>query len=207
MSKKSPPPAVGRRVGYARVSTVEQNLDMQIEALKRNDVHPDDVHVEKVSGAADRRPKLRWLMHSLRAGDTLVVYKLDRLGRTMRGLLKITDELKEAGVRLVSISENIDFETDSGTLMFYMLAIGAEMERRNTLQRTRDGVKRALGTGKKFGQPPRLDANQQRQVADWINEEGLTTREAVKRSKKLFGKKKLSPTTVAAYARQHRGKK
>lgn len=108
-------PVIHRMYGYARVSTDDQNLSLQIDALIRFGVEPDDIYTDKTSGAKADRPGLEKCMSSLRAGDTLVVWRLDRLGRSMRHLVTMVEELRENKIGFKSISDGaIDTTTASG---------------------------------------------------------------------------------------------
>lgn len=171
LAKKSVP-AVGRLIGYARVSTVEQNLDMQIEALKRAGVDPGDIYVEKVSASSTRRPKLAWVLEHLRRGDTLIVWKFDRLARSMVQMLNLTKQLDELGVSFKSLTEHVDTSTPGGTMMFHMLAAGAQFERDMIRQRTRAGVEAARERGVKFGVDPKLSKTQVEQ-AQKMRDDGM----------------------------------
>ena len=101
-------------IGYARVSTTAQNLDMQIEAL--NKAGCEKIYTEKESGVKER-PVLKELLSFIRQGDTLVVYKLDRLGRSVRELLAMVDDLREKGISLIALQDNIDATTPGGKMM------------------------------------------------------------------------------------------
>lgn len=157
-------------VGYARVSTVEQNLDMQIAALDRAGVHPSRLHVEKVSASSKRRPLLDWAITTLRPGRTLVVWKLDRIARSMQDMLDRMEKIKSAGAGFKSLTEQIDTNTPGGIFLFHMLAAAAQLERDLIVQRTRAGVAAAKERGVLFGQPPKLDKKQQAQVRKWRKE-------------------------------------
>lgn len=158
MDKKS----AGALVGYARVSTVDQNLDMQIEALERAGVPRSSIYVEKVSASSKRRPKLAWVLEHLRPGDTLVVWKFDRLARSMLQMLNFAKKLEDMGVKFKSLTEHVDTTTPGGTMMFHILAAGAQFERDSIRQRTQTGVAAAKARGVKFGQPPKLNKDQVR---------------------------------------------
>lgn len=154
-------------VGYARVSTVEQNLDMQIAALHRAGVHPDRLHVEKVSASSKLRPKLDWAIETLRPGRTLVVWKLDRVARSMQDMLDRMEKIKSAGAGFRSLTEQIDTNTPGGIFLFHMLSAAAQLERDLIVQRTRAGVAAAKERGVVFGQPSKLDEKQKAQCRKW----------------------------------------
>ena len=138
------------KIGYARVSTTGQNLDMQIEAL--NNVGCEKIYTEKESGVKER-PVLQELLSFIRQGDTLVVYKLDRLGRSMKDLLGIIEQLQNKKVNLVSLKDNIDTSSTAGKLVFHIFASLAEFERNLIKDRTSEGRAAAKKKGVKFGRP------------------------------------------------------
>lgn len=140
-------------VGYARVSTEEQSLDMQRHALVRAGVPPDAIFEEVVSGAAIRRPKRDLLLKSLRPGMTLVVWKLDRVSRSLLDLLRFLEKLEAIGAGFRSLQDAIDTKTPAGRVMLAMLGAFAQFERDTIAERTKAGVARALERGVKFGQP------------------------------------------------------
>lgn len=178
-------------IGYARVSTAEQNLEMQIEALKRAGVHPDALHVEKVSGAASHRPVLEWALDELREGDTFVVWKLDRMARSLTDLLNKMEQLRKAGASFRSLTEQIDTTTPGGRLIFHVMGAIAEFERDLIRERTRAGVKAAMERGVRFG-PKRLLTPKQIKEAQAMRKRGLSLRAIGKH----FG---VSHTTIEDY--------
>src|SRR5437764_13465331 len=105
-------------IGYARVSTDEQNLDLQQDALLKTGVSPKDIHTDKVTGVKAERPGLQAALSHLRAGDTLIVWRLDRLGRSLKHLIETVTALKQQGVSFRSLTENIDTSTATGNLVF-----------------------------------------------------------------------------------------
>jgi DNA invertase Pin-like site-specific DNA recombinase len=139
------------KIGYARVSTLDQNLDMQMDALQSAGC--ELIFQEKMSGKKDDRPELQRCLDSLCKGDTLVVYKLDRLGRSTFKLLELTSELEKRGVEFVSIRDNIDTSTAVGKAMFRMMAVLAEMERDIIAERTQAGLQAARARGRVGGRP------------------------------------------------------
>ena len=110
-------------VGYARVSTEDQSLDLQTDALAAAGVKPDNLHVEKVSGASPKRPALDYAIKDLRQGDTFVVWRLDRLARSMRQLYSRLDQIYAKGAYFRSLQENFDFGTVSGKLVLGVLGL------------------------------------------------------------------------------------
>ncbi|MFJ6003853.1 recombinase family protein [Arthrobacter sp. NPDC092385] len=139
-------------LGYARVSTVDQNLEGQRQQLVEAGCY--DVYADQgKSGVTMTRPQLEACLRALQPGNTLVVTKLDRLGRTVRGLVELVDSLHERGVKFRSLTEGVDTTTPSGRLMFNVIASVAEMERELIRERTKAGLAVAAGKG---GRPPRL---------------------------------------------------
>ncbi|MFD2616537.1 recombinase family protein [Terrilactibacillus laevilacticus] len=139
------------KIGYARVSTHEQSLDLQLDALEKAGCKK--IYQEKMSGMKDDRPQLNRLIEYAREGDVIVVYKLDRLGRSTKRLIELSQELQERGIELVSIRDSIDTTTAVGKAMFKMLAVLAEMERDLISERTRAGLESARARGRKGGRP------------------------------------------------------
>lgn len=124
------------RIGYARVSTVGQNLDMQIAALEKSDC--DRIFVEKVSGVKER-PELQAALKYMRAGDTLIVYKFDRIGRSLKDLVNIFADLQKRDIGLISLNDNIDASSNSGKFMMNVFAALAEFERTIIIERCQAG--------------------------------------------------------------------
>lgn len=138
------------RVGYARVSTTSQNLDMQVSAL--TDAGCEKIYTEKVSGVGDRT-ELKAVLEYLRDGDSLVIYKLDRLGRNMKDLLAIIEQLQQKNVSLVSLRDNIDTGSTTGKLIMHIFASLAEFERDLIKERSAEGRREAKKKGVRFGRP------------------------------------------------------
>lgn len=137
--------------GYARVSTKEQNLSLQQDALKE---YGCDEIVEEISSGAKVRPQLYALLEKLRAGDVLVVWKLDRLGRTARELIFLAEDLSKKRVSLVSLQEQLDTQTPTGKFVFTLFAAFAEMERNVLVERTKAGLSSARSRGRCGGRRP-----------------------------------------------------
>ena len=147
------------KYGYARVSTDDQNTALQLAALKKvgcKTIYKD----EGISGATTKRPALTRCLKKLRDGDTLIVWKLDRLGRSLRDLLTMLDELRAQGIQFRSLTEHIDTETPAGRAMGQIIGVLAELERSLIAERTRAGVKAAKARGVKFGRKPKLTPQQ-----------------------------------------------
>jgi len=134
------------RVGYVRVSTIEQNEGRQLEAFK--DLNLYKVFVEKISTRESSRPMLRQLMEYIRTGDTVFIKDFSRLARSTKDLLDITEELARKGVKIISLKENLDTETTTGKLMLTLIGAIYEFERENTLERQREGIAIAKSQGK-----------------------------------------------------------
>jgi DNA invertase Pin-like site-specific DNA recombinase len=159
------------KIGYARVSTEDQNLRLQTDALKA--AHCDEIHHDwGVSGAQMDRPGLKRALARLNRGDILVVWRLDRLGRSLLHLIQIINQLRLRGVEFVSLNENIDTSTSSGRLVFHMMAALAEFERSLISERTRAGMMAARSDGRHLGRPAALDAIQERMVVRAVQEMG-----------------------------------
>ena len=147
------------KYGYARVSTDDQTPALQLAALRKAGckiIFKDD----GLSGATTKRPALLRCMKKLEHGDTLTVWKLDRLGRSLRDLITMLDDLKHRGVKFRSLTEAIDTETPTGHAMWQMIGVLAELERSLISERTRAGVKAAQKRGVKFGRKPKLSPEQ-----------------------------------------------
>jgi len=147
------------KVGYARVSTDDQSLALQLDALK---LAGCDLFFEDhgISGSSTSRPALNRVLSVLKPGDTLVTWKLDRLGRSLAHLIALTSELEQRGVSFVSLSEAIDTRTASGRLLFHVMGALAEFERSLIAERTRAGIAAARGRGRSIGRPPKLSLDQ-----------------------------------------------
>ena len=150
------------KIGYARVSTDEQNLEAQLVALQG--AGAERIFSEKVSGKARNRPELRRMIDQLRDGDVVMVWKLDRLARRTYDALLFVEEIDRAGGALVSLTEPFDLSVPAGRAMAQMLFVLAELERSNIVERTKAGLETARANGRKGGRPPVLSTNQQTRV-------------------------------------------
>lgn len=149
------------KVGYARVSTDEQNLDMQIQALK--DAGAERVFLDQgISGGAVFKPGLVECLQFVRAGDEIIVYKLDRLSRSLRDLIELVELLGKAELLFRSLHEQIETASPAGRLLFHVIGALAEFERDVIRQRTRDGLAAAKRAGKNLGRPPAISDEQWR---------------------------------------------
>jgi DNA invertase Pin-like site-specific DNA recombinase len=141
-------------IGYARVSTGDQELNLQIDALLAAGCKKEDIYEDKISGAKKERPGLDECLSKLQSGDVLVVWRLDRLGRSMSHLVNLIEELIEKGIGFKSIQDGaIDTTTASGELMFNIFSALAQFERRLIQERTRAGLAAARARGRKGGRP------------------------------------------------------
>ena len=139
------------KIGYARVSTQDQKLDLQIDALKQHGV--ERIFQEKLSGIRAHRTEFEAMKGYLREGDTVVVWKLDRIGRSMKDLIATISEFQSRGIAFVSLKENIDTSTATGNLIFNIFASLAEFERDIISERTRAGLASARQRGRMNGRP------------------------------------------------------
>lgn len=146
--------------GYARVSTAEQNPDHQFDALARAGVEPANVYLDKISGSKSSRPNLDLVLKMLRAGDTLVITRLDRLGRSLKHLVNLSAELRERDVHLHVTEQGIDTRTPEGRAMYGMLSVLAELQRELIIANTRDGLAAARARGRAGGRRPKLTPSQ-----------------------------------------------
>ena len=149
-------------IGYARVSTNFQNLDLQKDALK--EAGCEKIIVDEASGAKSERPGLKMVLEILREGDTLVIWRLDRLGRSIFHLIELVNNLKQKKIELKSLHESIDTNSPTGTLIFHMFGALAEFERNLTKERTKAGLASARARGRMGGRPKSLD-NSKRKAA------------------------------------------
>ncbi len=146
------------KIGYARVSTDDQNPALQTTALKREGCKR--IFTDKISGTIRKRPELDRCLKSITAGDVLVVWKLDRLGRSLRDLITLLDDLKGQGVKFKSLTEAIDTQTPTGRAMWQMVGVLAELERSLIQERTKAGRVAAMARGVKMGRPSKLSPKQ-----------------------------------------------
>jgi len=155
-------------IGYVRVSTNEQNTDLQRNALKSADC--ELIFEDRISGKTSERPGLKKAMRCLQAGDTLVVWKLDSLGRSMRHLVMLTQQLHERGVNFRSLTDSIDTSTPMGRFFFHIMGALAEMERELIMERTQAGLRAAREKGRTGGRrrimTPEVIARAERMLAN-----------------------------------------
>ncbi len=144
----------GLKLGYARVSTLDQNLALQQDALK--EAGCEKIYIEQMSGAVMDRPALCEALSYARSGDTLIVWKLDRLARSMKQLIETVEKLRLRGIGFRSLTEAIDTTTAQGVLVFHMFSVLAEFERSLIRERTRAGLAAAKRAGRTGGRPAKL---------------------------------------------------
>lgn len=166
-------------IGYARVSTHEQNIDMQMAALENAGC--ERIFSENATGAKTHRPQLTAALEYLRFGDALVVWRLDRLARSTKDLIAIMGTLAERGIALISLTEAIDTTTASGRLVFHIFAALAEFERGIIRERTFAGLEAARRRGARGGRPKALTNADVIALNALLNERALTVKEVAKR--------------------------
>jgi DNA invertase Pin-like site-specific DNA recombinase len=182
-------------IGYARVSTKEQNLEAQIEALKAAGC--TKVFSEKASGKTKNRPEFKRLQAQLRPKDIVIVTKLDRLARSLSDLVTIMAALKEMGVGFKSLGESIDLTTPAGRMQMGMFAIVAEFERELIVQRTMDGLAHARSRGRIGGRRPALNDLQRVELIERVERGDLS----IPKVGEIYG---VSRATVNRIMKQHR---
>jgi DNA invertase Pin-like site-specific DNA recombinase len=146
------------RIGYARVSTDDQNLDLQKDALTT--AACERIFEDRLRGAKSERPGLQAAIDYVRHGDVLVVWRLDRLSQSLKDLIKLVSLLESKGIGLKSLHESIDTSSSSGELIFHIFGALAEFERNLIRERTNAGLQAARARGRKGGRPKVLDADQ-----------------------------------------------
>lgn len=158
------------KIGYGRVSSQEQHPEAQEDALLANGC--DKVFIDKASGKLASRPELDKALMMLRQGDTLVVTKLDRLGRSLKNLIALSEQLKDMGVALVVLDQGIDTSTPIGRMFYQILGAVAEFERELIVERTHDGLAAARARGRVGGRKKALGPRQAQLARDMYEEKG-----------------------------------
>lgn len=166
-------------VGYARVSTQDQKPELQLDALKCAGC--EKVFEEKASGAQRDRPQLKAAIDYMRDGDTLVVWKLDRLARSIKQLIETVEELEGRGIGFKSVTEAIDTTTSGGRLVFHIFAALAEFERSIIRERTKAGLASAKARGRRGGRPPALSAEDLTHARAMLADPDITVDQVAKR--------------------------
>lgn len=180
-------------IGYARVSTHDQNLDLQKDALEKAGC--EEIIVDKVSGTVAERTGLKQIKTILRKGDTLVVWRLDRLGRSLKDLIEWVNYLDEKRVGLKSLKESIDTSSSTGKLVFHIFGALAEFERELIRERTQAGLAAARARGRLGGRRKSLDDEDRKIAVDLYNEKKMT----VKKICEMMG---ISKPTLYSYVRE-----
>ena len=174
-----------QKIGYARVSTLDQNLERQLDMLKQYGV--DHIFQEKMSGTKRDRPELNKILAHVTMGDTIVVESLSRLGRSTKDLIELVELLGQKQVQLVSLKESIDTSTPTGKLLFTLMSAMAQFERDVIAERTQEGLKAARARGRKGGRP-RCDSRKLQQAIKLYD----TGQHSVKEIEELTGIKKAT---------------
>lgn len=166
----------GRKLAYARVSTADQHLDMQVDAL--HGAGCDQLfHDHGVSGTRAKRPGLDELLDQARAGDMVMVYRLDRLGRSVQHLSNLLTHFNDTGIHFCSLSEGINTATPGGRLIYHVISAIAEFEREIIVERTVSGMEAARRRGKRIGRPRSLSPEQVVHAQTLFGSDGITTKE------------------------------
>ena len=179
-------------IGYARVSTEDQSLALQIDALE--EAGCERVFQDQISGIVNTRPNLNQALNFARAGDALVVWRLDRLSRSLQDLIETVTLLESRGVQLKSLHESIDTASSSGKLIFHLFGALAEFERNLIKERTLAGLQAARARGRKGGRPPSLNSEKQKLAAKLYSEKNHSVKEICQ----LMG---ISKPTLYKYVR------
>jgi len=170
---------MSKRIGYARVSTDDQNLDLQRDSLTRSGCVT--IYEETASGKSASRIELEHCRKALRTGDTLVVWRLDRLGRSLSDLVKIISDLEREGITFESLGEKIDTGSASGKLQFHVFAALAEFERNLIRERTMAGLSAARARGRVGGRKPKLSEKQIREIKALLSDPAAQVNDIAKR--------------------------
>lgn len=181
------------KIGYARVSTAEQNLDLQIDALEKAGC--EKIFVDEVSGTVAKREGLEKAKEILREGDVLIVWRLDRLGRSIRDLIDWVTQLEDAGIGFKSLQESIDTTTSSGKLVFHIFAALAEFERNLIRERTNAGLAAARARGKLGGRKKSLNAKERKRAVEMYQRKNQTV-------KQICEMMNITKPTLYAYIRE-----
>lgn len=174
------------KIGYARVSTLDQSLDRQLDNLNAQDC--ERIYQEKITGTQASRPELNKLMEALRSGDILVVDSFSRLSRSTKDLLEMVDRLQKMNVSLISLKENLDTTTATGKLMLTMMSALSQFERDIIAERTAEGLKAARARGR-LGGRPRANAKAIEQALKMYDTQKFSIKE-------ISESTKLSPSTI-----------
>ena len=157
---KQPDVMTGRLIGYARISTAEQDLRQQVDALIKAGVHPDHIHTDTKSGRSAKRPGLEMALRDAVEGDTLVVWKLDRFGRSLFDLLAKMQDLEQRGIGFISLTDKFDTTSASGRLMIHVLAAISEFEVSLGKERLSEKLRAKKARGERIGPDRKIDVNE-----------------------------------------------
>ena len=166
-------------VGYARVSREDQKLLMQLDALTQAGCIK--IFEEKISGKLRERPELEKMLEMLREGDTVIVYKLDRIGRSMKHLIELMEYFEENNITFISLKENIDTSTAAGRMLFHVIAALAQFEREMIVERTQAGIDAARARGRVGGRP-RKDEKAVEMAIELYNSKKYTVKEIAEKT-------------------------
>lgn len=186
-------------IGYARVSTEDQSLALQRDALVAAGVAPEQLYEDRLSGARAERPGLEHALRACREGDVLVVWRLDRLARSLWDLIAIADRLERKGAGLRSLQEQIDTTSAAGRLFFHVMGALAEFERNLIRERTRAGMAAARRRGRVPGRKPKIGPRELEVARTLLRESDLTVREIARHLS-------VSPATLYRHLPGGRGK-
>lgn len=179
-------------IGYARVSTDDQTLDLQRDALSTAGCKV--VYEEKISGKSADRPELKQCLKALRSGDTLIVWRLDRLGRSLKDLMQIVSDLERSEINFVSLTEHIETSSATGKLIFHLFGALSEFERNLIRERTKAGIAAARARGRKGGRKPILDQGKIKEIKALMADPSIKVTTIAKR----YG---ISRATLYKYAK------
>lgn len=196
------------KYGYARVSTKQQNLTLQVQALLDYGVQPENIFTDKLTGTNMDRQSLKDLLNIVKEGDIIIVKKLDRLGRSVSQVTGLIDELTQKGVFIKSIDDNVDTSNDSpmAKAMMQLLAMFSEMERNFIVERTRPAIEHAKASGVKFGRPKANKEMYDKAVQEYLKG-GVTVKEIIKSyGKDRYGKDIITEATLFRRIREYKKK-
>ncbi|MGP5565690.1 recombinase family protein [Pseudidiomarina sp.] len=168
-------------IGYARVSTQDQHPELQLDAL--TNAGCEQIFQEKMTGTLRERPELSLCLRTLRKGDTLVVWRLDRLARSLKDLVEIIEELHQCEIGFRSLTESIDTTNASGKLIFHIFGALAEFEHSLITERTKAGLAAARARGRKGGRPPAMSASDIKKAAAMLADPMITKADVAKHFK------------------------
>lgn len=167
------------KIGYARVSTDDQELGLQIDALQ--EAKCDKIFQDKMSGTKKERPGLEQMLEFAREGDSIVIYRLDRLGRSMTDLIQLVGQLEARKIHLRSLSEDLDTTSSTGKLIFHIFGAIAEFERNLIRERTMAGLAAARKRGRLGGRPTKLDEQRIKEIRILFNDPEIAVNDIAKR--------------------------